>query len=111
MSNLLSFQEYSSEGPPLIILHGLLGSKDNWRGLAKQFAKTYRVFCIDCRNHGDSFHTEQMSYHDMAQDLLTFLDHHNLKHCFLILLLEIVFDIAWIINCPAQHIYNILNIL
>ncbi|GFY46482.1 hypothetical protein TNIN_218081 [Trichonephila inaurata madagascariensis] len=40
---------------PVIILHGLLGSKQNWRGLGKAIAvKSQRkVYALDARNHGD----------------------------------------------------------
>ena len=38
------------DGPPLIILHGFLGSLDNWRTMSKRFAAHYRVFAVDLRN-------------------------------------------------------------
>ncbi|CAF0767230.1 unnamed protein product [Didymodactylos carnosus] len=56
----------------LIITHGLFGSKTNWRSLAKAFSERGRlkVVTVDLRNHGDSPHTESMTYDDMANDLL-----------------------------------------
>lgn len=58
------------EGKPLLILHGLFGSSDNWRSLGKKFSKNNSVYLIDLRNHGRSPHSNQMAYSDMANDLL-----------------------------------------
>jgi len=42
----LNFKSIGS-GFPLIILHGLLGSLDNWQGIAKQLGASFTVFIID----------------------------------------------------------------
>ena len=57
------------EGTPLFILHGLLGSSDNWISLAKIWSKTHKVYLIDLRNHGQSFHSDQFNYDLMANDV------------------------------------------
>ncbi|MEQ8908346.1 MAG: alpha/beta fold hydrolase [Vicingaceae bacterium] len=67
------------EGEPLIILHGLFGSLDNWMTLAKKWAEKYEVWLVDQRNHGKSPHTDQHSYSLMAEDLLQFLKEHNIE--------------------------------
>lgn len=66
------------EGEPLIILHGLLGSLDNWQTLAKQYAENFTVFIIDLRNHGKSPHSTEFSYELMSEDLLAFCDAHHI---------------------------------
>ena len=58
------------EGKPLLILHGLFGSSDNWGTLGKEFSKNNSVYLIDLRNHGRSPHSNEMTYSDMANDLL-----------------------------------------
>ena len=58
------------DGKPLLILHGLFGSSDNWGTLGKKFSKNNSVYLIDLRNHGRSPHSNQMTYSDMAHDLL-----------------------------------------
>jgi pimeloyl-ACP methyl ester carboxylesterase len=58
------------EGKPLLILHGLFGSSNNWGSLGKRFSKNNSVYLIDLRNHGRSPHSNQMTYSDMANDLL-----------------------------------------
>ena len=57
------------EGAPLLIIHGLFGSADNWGTLAKKFALNHTVFLIDLRNHGRSPHDSIMNYDVMADDL------------------------------------------
>jgi esterase len=53
---LLHYTEIGS-GEPLVILHGLLGSGDNWKKVAKKMADICRVVTIDLPNHGRSPHT------------------------------------------------------
>lgn len=57
------------QGPALIILHGLLGSLDNWMSMAKYLAVNSTVFLVDLRNHGQSFHDHQFNYEVMVTDL------------------------------------------
>ena len=64
----LFFRKFGS-GKPLVILHGLFGSSDNWQTLAKRFSEHRTVIVPDLRNHGQSPHTETISYPAMAQDI------------------------------------------
>ena len=66
-------------GEPLVILHGLFGSLDNWITLAKKWSEFYQVVLVDQRNHGNSFHDEEFSYWAMAEDLKELLDHLDLE--------------------------------
>lgn len=59
-------------GEPLIILHGLFGSLDNWMTLAKKWSSNYEVFIVDARNHGFSPHSEDFNYSVMADDIYEF---------------------------------------
>jgi len=67
------------KGEPLLILHGFFGMGDNWRTLAKQFSENYQVHSIDQRNHGRSFHSDVFTYEVMVQDVVNYLEFHNLK--------------------------------
>lgn len=62
----------------LIILHGLLGSLDNWQSLAMRFSKKRRVITVDQRNHGKSPHDGGLSYELMAADLKELMDDLNI---------------------------------
>lgn len=73
------FYRQSGQGEPLIILHGLFGSSDNWYTLAKTFAEHFRVYLIDQRNHGQSPHSEEFNYKLLSEDLLEFINDHNLE--------------------------------
>ncbi len=62
------------QGPPLLILHGLFGTLDNWQTLGKRWAEHYTVVLIDQRNHGRSPHLDAHSYPLMAEDLKAFME-------------------------------------
>jgi len=65
----LFFREFGN-GYPLVILHGLYGSSDNWTGIARELSDTFRVIVPDMRNHGQSPHHPEHSYDEMSNDLL-----------------------------------------
>jgi len=67
------------QGQPLILLHGLFGSSNNWGAVAKHFSQTHQVISVDLRNHGKSPHADTQNYPDMAEDLLELCDSLNLK--------------------------------
>jgi esterase len=70
----LNYRQYSSAGPPLILLHGLYGNQANLAWLARQLAGSFTVFAIDARNHGQSGWQPTMSYDELAGDLLETID-------------------------------------
>ena len=72
------------QGQPLILLHGLFGSSDNWGAVAKHFSQHYQVISVDLRNHGESPHNASQSYVDMADDLLELCDMLNLDRIHLL---------------------------
>lgn len=72
------------QGKPLLILHGFLGSGDNWITLAKQFATYFEVHLLDLRNHGRSFHDEKMSFNLMSEDVRYYCEKNELKEIALI---------------------------
>lgn len=67
------------EGEPLIILHGLFGSSDNWLSIARELESQYKVYLVDQRNHGDSPHSEEFTYAAMAADLKEFVEEHKIE--------------------------------
>jgi pimeloyl-ACP methyl ester carboxylesterase len=60
--------------PPLVILHGLLGSSRNWQTAGRGLAAHFHVFALDARNHGRSPHHAAMDYPAMAADVLAWLE-------------------------------------
>ena len=66
------------EGDPIIIIHGLFGSADNWGTIGKKFAENNTVFLVDLRNHGRSPHDPTMNYEVMAKDILELIQDENI---------------------------------
>lgn len=79
----LNFQSYGT-GFPLIILHGLFGSLDNWQTISRRLGEHFHVFAVDQRNHGRSPHSEVFNYEVMAEDLREFMQAHDLSRVHLL---------------------------
>ncbi|GAB3934867.1 alpha/beta fold hydrolase [Larkinella terrae] len=76
----LYFRQTGETGTPIIILHGILGSSDNWLTISKAIAEhNHRVFLVDQRNHGRSPRSEEFNYDVMAADLMEFITDHQLE--------------------------------
>jgi esterase len=78
----LFYRKYGS-GPPLVILHGLYGSSDNWVSVAKSVSDKFSVFLPDQRNHGQSPHSPVHNYDSMKEDLYEFVNEMKLQKFFL----------------------------
>ena len=75
----LFYKEYEGSGPPLIILHGLLGASGNWHTLSRDvFSDVAHVYAVDQRNHGRSPHAPTFDYDAMAADVHAFIARHDL---------------------------------
>jgi esterase len=69
----LNYKDFG-QGEPLLILHGLFGTLDNWQTIAKELSAHFSVFIVDLRNHGRSPHTEGVFDYDvMAEDVAQFM--------------------------------------
>lgn len=94
----LSIADYSApdttseigNNPPVILLHGLLGSKRNFASLgtslAHQLDRPRQVLAVDLRNHGDDVNDirHDMSYTSMALDVVHVLDRLGLDKAVLV---------------------------
>jgi esterase len=75
----LHYRQYGSHsGTPLVVLHGLFGSLNNWHSHAREFGERLTVYTIDARNHGASPHDPDATYPAMALDLLEFFEEHHI---------------------------------
>lgn len=80
MQSLLNYKTYGeSDQQSVVIIHGLFGSHKNWSRIAKHLAQRYYVVAVDCRNHGDSFNSQEMNYALMALDVEKVVQHLGLK--------------------------------
>jgi len=78
------FYRTLGEGQPLIILHGLFGSADNWQTHAKKLSEYFKVYLVDQRNHGHSPHASEIDYSLMANDLYELVAEEGLRDILLL---------------------------
>jgi len=82
---VLFHRDFGGAGePPIVILHGMLGSSRNWQTAARDLSERHRVFALDLRNHGSSPHDPDMSYDAMVADVTAWLDAQGIARAFLI---------------------------
>ena len=72
------------EGEPLVILHGLFGSLDNWLTHAKKLSEYYQVILVDQRNHGHSGWSDDFNYSLLSSDLNELLEHLKINKIILL---------------------------
>ncbi|MFI5369490.1 MAG: alpha/beta fold hydrolase [Spirochaetia bacterium] len=65
----LSYRTLGGEGAPIVILHGLFGSSQNWAGMGRKLASQGTACALDLRNHGDSPHAPTHTLPDCVGDL------------------------------------------
>jgi esterase len=80
----LHYTKLGLKGDDIIILHGLFGSGDNWQSIAKALSNRFQVYLIDLRNHGKSFHSDDMNFELMAEDVVELLTSLHLENVVLI---------------------------
>jgi pimeloyl-ACP methyl ester carboxylesterase len=73
------FYRKLGKGVPLVILHGLYGSSDNWFSIARALSERFTVYIPDLRNHGNSPHHTKHTYEAMENDLYEFCLQHKLE--------------------------------
>lgn len=64
-------------GQPVILMHGMFGSRSNLGLLNRALSDSYSVISVDMRNHGESPHSLEMDYPSMANDIIELMN--NLK--------------------------------
>ncbi|MEE6468969.1 hypothetical protein FKM82_008447 [Ascaphus truei] len=84
----LSYDLYegTAPGPPLVLLHGLFGSKSNFQSIARALVRQTgrKVLTLDARNHGSSPHSDIMTYPAMSADVQHILQQLHIPSCVLI---------------------------
>lgn len=72
----LNLLEWSTEGVPLVLLHGLGNEAHLWDDFVPSVASHYRVLALDQRGHGDSDWDPEARYdaESMTEDLEAVLD-------------------------------------
>ncbi len=78
------FYRKEGSGSPLVIVHGLYGSSDNWVNIGKRLAEKHTVYMIDQRNHGRSAFSGSHTFNDMRDDLFEFFEKHGIEKAILL---------------------------
>ncbi|MDY0201049.1 MAG: alpha/beta fold hydrolase [Bacteroidales bacterium] len=78
------FARELGQGAPVVIMHGLYGSSDNWLTVGRMLAEKYRVILVDLRNHGQSPSSSVHTYQAMSNDLLELFNRLNLSEAMLV---------------------------
>jgi pimeloyl-ACP methyl ester carboxylesterase len=73
------FYRKEGTGSPLVVVHGLYGSSDNWINIGKRLAEKHTVYMIDQRNHGRSPFANSHTFNDMRDDLAEFFGKHKIE--------------------------------
>ncbi len=83
---ILNSKIYGSElsTTPVLVFHGLFGMLDNWGSFGKALGEHFPVHLIDLRNHGKSFHSEQISHDLMAEDIRNYMEHYQISKVILL---------------------------
>ncbi len=71
---MILHSESAGAGEPVVILHGLMGACENWRGVRAALADRYRVVCLDLPNHGRSPQAERFDLRTIGDDVVETLD-------------------------------------
>lgn len=81
VNQILHSKIYGADKPgiPLLVFHGLFGMLDNWGSFGKEMGELFPVHLIDLRNHGKSFHSEEMSHDDLAHDITHYMEHYGIE--------------------------------
>ncbi len=82
----LNLLEWSSEGVPLLLLHGFGNEARIWDDLVPSLAPHYRVMALDLRGHGDSDHHPggAYDYDDHVEDLEAVFAHLGIERAVLV---------------------------
>ena len=70
--------EVAGAGSPVVFLHGLGSSADDWQLQVPAFARRHQVITLDLRGHGQSRFEGQLRIEAMADDVAQLLTHLSL---------------------------------
>ena len=73
------FYRVQGKGQPIIIIHGIFGSSDNWLSITKKLSVNHQLYLVDLRNHGNSPKSDIFTYESMSDDLLEFINDHSIQ--------------------------------
>ena len=77
--------EYSRNGPPVILVHGLLGHAREWDDTAQWLSSTHHVIALEVRGHGRSERNPPtMRVEDLVEDVVSWAEVLNAQRVILV---------------------------
>jgi pimeloyl-ACP methyl ester carboxylesterase len=77
--------EDTGSGHPLLLLHGLTATRRYVLQGSRLLAREgFRLVSYDARAHGESDHGDGYEYSDLAEDLVSVLEQHEIEHAVLV---------------------------
>lgn len=77
--------DVGGEGPPVVFLHGIGGSRQNWRRQAEVLSPSFTTHAWDARGYGGSDDYEgPLDFSQFGDDLLRLLDHFGIEKAHLV---------------------------
>lgn len=73
----LEYEDHGAGGPPLVLVHGFTGSRDDWLERLPELAELGRTVAVDLRGHGGSTKTGDLAsycFDRLVDDLAAFHD-------------------------------------
>lgn len=71
--------ETLGQGDPLIVMHGMFGSLENLGAVSRILSQHFCLYRLDLRNHGRSPHEATMTFSEMAEDVIAFMDSQGIS--------------------------------
>lgn len=73
--NVINYGETNSEKPALLLIHGQMGSWEDYASVLPELSKKWHVYAIDVYGHGQSSHDESLYYIDKnGDDIIWFIN-------------------------------------
>lgn len=67
------------EGEPLVLIHGLFGTRENLGAIARRLKHSHKIYAIDLPNHGRSEFSDHISLAGLANAVLGWMDEQKLS--------------------------------
>ena len=85
LEDITIYFEEHGEGIPLVLIHGGMGSADDWANQIEEFSRHYRVITFDSRGQGRTTDPQgPLSYHLMAEDTLRLMDYLQVQSAYIV---------------------------
>jgi pimeloyl-ACP methyl ester carboxylesterase len=73
------FYEQTGEGRPLVMVHGNGEDHSIFKEASEMLGRHFTCYLVDSRDHGKSTKTKELSYEDMAEDMIAFMETLDLQ--------------------------------